>query len=96
MARRSRLAVVHESPHRVREMLATVGETLPHTMVSARCDRTKKYEKTLRGPVAQVLDAVEPDSYTHLDVYKRQWEESGAFVAHREEGKKPFTIVRCV
>jgi len=26
------------------------------------------------------------------DIY-RNWEESGAFVAHREEGKKPFTIV---
>ena len=26
------------------------------------------------------------------DLYKA-WEESGAFVAHREEGKKPFTIV---
>ena len=59
MARRSRLAVVHESPHRVRELLATVGETLPHTMVSASCDLTKKYEKTLRGPVAQVLEAIE-------------------------------------
>ena len=59
MARRSRLAVVHESPHRVRELLATVAETLPHTMVSASCDLTKKYEKTLRGPVAQVLKAVE-------------------------------------
>ena len=23
----------------------------------------------------------------------REWEESGAFIAHREEGKKPFTIV---
>ena len=31
MARRSRLAVVHESPHRVRELLDTVAETLPHT-----------------------------------------------------------------
>ena len=26
------------------------------------------------------------------DIYKA-WEEAGAFVAHREEGKKPFTIV---
>ena len=26
------------------------------------------------------------------DLYK-EWEESGAFVAKREEGKKPFTIV---
>ena len=59
MARRSRLAVVHESPHRVRELLATVAEALPHTRVSASCDLTKKYEKTLRGPVAQVLEAIE-------------------------------------
>ena len=27
------------------------------------------------------------------DKLYRMWEESGAFVAHREEGKKPFTIV---
>ena len=26
------------------------------------------------------------------DIYKA-WEESGAFTAHRVEGKKPFTIV---
>ncbi len=26
------------------------------------------------------------------DIY-RSWEEAGAFIAHREEGKKPFTIV---
>ena len=26
------------------------------------------------------------------DIY-REWEEGGAFIAHREEGKKPFTIV---
>ena len=26
------------------------------------------------------------------DLY-REWEESGAFTAHRVEGKKPFTIV---
>lgn len=59
MARRSRLAVVHESPHRVRDLLAAVAETLPHTRVSASCDLTKRYEKTLRGPVAQVLEAIE-------------------------------------
>ena len=45
MARRSRLAVVHESPHRVRDLLDAVAETLPHTRVSASCDLTKRYEK---------------------------------------------------
>ena len=34
MARRSRIAVVHESPHRVRDLLSAVAGTLPHTRVS--------------------------------------------------------------
>lgn len=54
MARRSTLAVVHESPHRVVDLLAVVKETLPHTLVSASCDLTKKYEKTVRGTVCEV------------------------------------------
>lgn len=61
MARRSRLAVAHESPHRICALLAAVAETLPHTRVSASCDLTKKYEKTLRGPVDEVLAALEQD-----------------------------------
>ena len=59
MARRSRIAVVHESPHRVRDLLSAVAGTLPHTRVSVSCDLTKKYEKTLRGPVGEVLAAIE-------------------------------------
>ena len=59
MARRSRLAVAHESPHRVKELLQTVAEVLPHTLVSASCDLTKKYELTLRGEVEEVLKRLE-------------------------------------
>lgn len=59
MARRSKLAVVHESPHRVKDLLSTVAEVLPHTQVSASCDLTKKYEKTLRGGVGEVLRQTE-------------------------------------
>lgn len=59
MARRSKLAVVHESPHRVTALLQAVAETLPHTRVSASCDLTKKYEKTLRGGVEEVLCQLE-------------------------------------
>ena len=59
MARRSKLAVVHESPHRVKDLLAAVAEVLPHTQVSASCDLTKKYEKTLRGGVGEVLRQTE-------------------------------------
>ena len=54
MARHSKIAVVHESPHRVIELLQQVQAVLPHTFVSASCDLTKKFEQTLRGPVEQV------------------------------------------
>lgn len=55
MARHSKLAVVHESPHRVQHLLACVEEVLPRTRVSASCDLTKLHEATLRGPVDAVL-----------------------------------------
>ena len=59
MARHSRLAVVHESPHRVADLFAVVKEVLPNTLVSASCDLTKKYEKTLRGTITEVLADIE-------------------------------------
>lgn len=59
MSRRSKIAVVHESPHRVAGLLACVREALPNTRVSASCDLTKKHECTLRGPVQEVLAALE-------------------------------------
>ena len=55
MARRSKLGVAHESPHRVIDLLAAVLETLPHTRVSASCDLTKLHEKTIRGTAEEVL-----------------------------------------
>ena len=59
MARRSRVGVVHESPHRIIDLLQTVQEVLPNTLVSASCDLTKKYEKTVRGTVSAVLAELE-------------------------------------
>ena len=55
MAMRSRLAVVHESPHRVIGLLQCVRDLLPGTQVSASCDLTKKHELTVRGVVGDVL-----------------------------------------
>ena len=59
MARRSKIAVAHESPHRVEDLLTALNEALPHTLVSASCDLTKRFERTLRGPVDQVLAQVQ-------------------------------------
>jgi len=58
MAARSKIAVVHESPHRVMALLETVAEILPRTYVSASCDLTKKFEATVRGEVGEVLAAL--------------------------------------
>lgn len=58
MARHSKIAVVHESPHRVLDLLACVLEVLPHTQVSASCDLTKKHECTVRGAAEDVLAAL--------------------------------------
>lgn len=52
------VAVVHESPHRVVDLLRAVCETLPGCRVSASCDLTKLHEKTVRGSAQEVLDAL--------------------------------------
>ena len=58
IARQAPVAVVHESPFRVIELMEAVAETLPQARVSASCDLTKLHEKTLRGTAAEVLAAL--------------------------------------
>ena len=55
------VAVVHESPHRVIDLLKAVCGTLPGCRVSASCDLTKLHEKTVRGTAEQVLETLEAD-----------------------------------
>lgn len=59
MAAQSQIAVVHESPHRIAELLRAVKDTLPHTLISASCDLTKLHELTLRGTISEALAALE-------------------------------------
>ena len=58
IARRGPIAVVHESPFRVTELLETITEVLPGALVSASCDLTKLHERTDRGTAAEVLRAL--------------------------------------
>lgn len=55
MARQVPVAVVHESPFRVVELMEVIVQTLPGCQVSASCDLTKLHEKTIRGSAEQVL-----------------------------------------
>ena len=69
MARKSTVAVVHESPYRVVELMEHIAETLPETRVSASCDLTKLHEKTLRGTAQEVLDAMKANPKTEKGEY---------------------------
>ena len=55
MARGVPVAIVHESPYRVVELMEQVAEVLPACRVSASCDLTKLHEKTIRGTAGEVL-----------------------------------------
>jgi len=52
------VAVLHESPHRVRALLEAVAETLPGARVSVCCDLTKLFELTLYGSADRALSAL--------------------------------------
>ncbi len=55
MAGEATVAVVHESPFRVIELVETIGQELPESVLSVSCDLTKMHEKTLRGSPETVL-----------------------------------------
>ena len=63
------VAVVHESPHRVIDLLKTICGTLPGCLVSASCDLTKLHEKTVRGTAEQVLETLEADEKAEKGEY---------------------------
>lgn len=69
MARKSVVAVVHESPYRVMELVTTIAETLPGTCISASCDLTKLHERTIRGTAAEVLEQMRLNPKTEKGEY---------------------------
>lgn len=58
IGRKSECAVFHESPHRVKNLVSMIGETLPGAVLSVSCDLTKLHELTLRGTPDEVLAAL--------------------------------------
>ena len=63
------LAVVHESPFRVKELLRVIAEIMPETMVSASCDLTKLHELTVSGNVSAVLSSLEQNPKSEKGEY---------------------------
>ena len=63
------IGVVHESPHRVIELVRVISETLPGCRISASCDLTKLYEKTIRGTAEEVLDMLQSNAKAEKGEY---------------------------
>lgn len=55
IGRESQGAVFHESPHRVKNLVAAIAETLPGARLSVSCDLTKLHELTIRGTPEEIL-----------------------------------------
>lgn len=69
MAAGVKVAAVHESPYRVTELVETIAETLPQTMISCSCDLTKLHEKTIRGTATEVAEMLRANPKTEKGEY---------------------------
>ena len=85
MARGVKVAIVHESPFRVIELMETLRDTLPEALVSLSCDLTKLHETTLRGSPAEVLAALQANPKAEKGEYCAVLDFHGV----PEEAEKP-------
>ena len=69
IGRKSEGAVFHESPHRVKALVAAIGEALPGAVLSVSCDLTKLHELTLRGTPETILAALEANEKSEKGEY---------------------------
>ncbi len=85
IARGVPVAVVHESPHRVKDLLACVAETLPGCRVSVSCDLTKLHEKTVRGTAEEALALLEDNPKAEKGEYCLVLDMHGVDLPRSEE-----------
>lgn len=69
IGRKSEGAVFHESPHRIKALVAAIGDALPGTKLSVSCDLTKLHELTLRGTPEEILTALEANEKSEKGEY---------------------------
>ena len=64
-----RVAIVHESPFRIRELTEAVAEILPEAELTVCCDLTKLHEKTVYGKPAEVSAVLEANEKAEKGEY---------------------------
>ena len=78
------VAVVHESPHRVIGLVEEIAATLPGCRISASCDLTKLYEKTIRGDAQDVLAMMRANEKAEKGEYCLVLDMSGVTLPEQE------------
>ena len=63
------VAILHESPFRIKDLTETVGEVLPEAKMTVCCDLTKLHEKTLYGSPAEILQALRENDKSEKGEY---------------------------
>ena len=79
------IGVVHESPHRVIELVRVICDTLPGCCISASCDLTKLYEKTIRGTAQDVLEMLNSNEKAEKGEYCLVLDMSGVTLPEKEQ-----------
>lgn len=69
IGRKGEGAVFHESPHRVKALVAAIADTLPGARLSVSCDLTKLHELTLRGTPEEILARLEENEKSEKGEY---------------------------
>ncbi len=69
IGRKSEGAIFHESPHRIKTLVAAIADTLPGAVLSVSCDLTKLHELTLRGKPEEILTALEANEKSEKGEY---------------------------
>ena len=69
IGRKSEGAIFHESPHRIKTLVAAIADTLPGAVLSVSCDLTKLHELTLRGKPEDILTALEANEKSEKGEY---------------------------
>ena len=92
MTRRSKVGVVHESPHRIVDLMQAVKDVLPNTLVSASCDLTKRYEKTVRGTVSEVLAELESNPKAEKGEYCIVFQWASEDIPQPEAAKSELSL----
>ena len=82
------IAVVHESPFRVIDLVEAVAETLPGARISLSCDLTKLHELTVRGTAEEVLEILRANPKAEKGEYCAVLDLHAVPVPEAESGKQ--------